>query len=75
MLGKLARDRTSALDTLSCQDTQDTADISQVEGTESFLLSGMCGPHLAAVHQCADDTGIVHNHLGLHCQFGVGPHS
>ena len=27
----------------------DTADASQVEGIESFLLSGICGPHLAAV--------------------------
>ena len=29
---------------------KDTADASQMEGTESFLLSGMCGPRLAAVH-------------------------
>ena len=54
---------------------KDTADVSQVEGIESFLLSGICGPRLAAVKQCADNTGIVHDHLGLHCQFGVGPHS
>ena len=54
---------------------KDTADASQVEGIESFLLSGICGPRLAAVHQCADNTGIVHYHLGLHCQFGVAPHS
>ena len=47
---------------------------SQVEGIESFLLSGICGPLLAAVHPCTDNTGIVHDHLGLHCQFGVGPH-
>ena len=46
-----------------------------MEGIESFLLSGICGPRLAAVHQCADNTGIVHDHLGLHCQFGFGPHS
>ena len=54
---------------------KDTADASQVEGIESFLLSGICGPRIAAVHQCADNTGIIHDHLGLHCQFGVGPHS
>ena len=54
---------------------KDTADASQVEGIESFLLSGICGPCLAALHQCADNTGIVHYHLGLHCQFGVGPRS
>ena len=30
---------------------KDMADASQVEGIESFLLSGICGPHLAAVHQ------------------------
>ena len=54
---------------------QDTADASQVEGVESFLLSGICGPCLAAVRRCAGDTGIVHYHHGLHCQFGVGPHS
>ena len=51
---------------------KDTADASQVEGIESFLLSGICGPCLAIVHQCADDTGIVHCYLGLLCQFGVG---
>ena len=40
---------------------QDMADASQVEGVESFLLSGICGSCLnAAVHQCVDDTGIVH---------------
>ena len=54
---------------------KDTADASQVEGIESFLLSFICGPCLAAVHQCADNTSIAHDHLGLHCQFGVGPHS
>ena len=54
---------------------KDSVDASQMEGIESFLLSGICGPRLAAVRQCADDTGIVHDHLSLHCQFGVGPHS
>ena len=54
---------------------KDMADASQVEGIESFLLSGVCGPSLAAIHQCADNTGIIHYHLGLHFQFGVGPHS
>ena len=38
-----------------------------MEGIESFLLSGICGPCLATVQQCADDTDIVHYHLGLHC--------
>ena len=54
---------------------KDTADTSQEEGMECFLLSGICGPCLAAVHQCADNTGIVHYHLHLHCQFWVGPYS
>ena len=53
---------------------QDMADTSQVEGVESFLLSGICSPYLTAVHQCADDT-CVHYLLGLHCQFGVGSDS
>ena len=35
------------------------ADASRVEAVESVLLSGICGPFLAAVHQCADNTGIV----------------
>ena len=52
---------------------QDAADASHVEGIESFLLSGICGLRLADVHQCVDDTGIVHYHLGLHCQYRVGP--
>ena len=51
------------------------ADSSQMEGNESFLLSGICGPRLTNVHQCADNTGIVHYHLGLHSQCGVDPHS
>ena len=50
---------------------KDTADASQVEGIESFLLFSICGPRLASVHQCADDTSIVHYHLDLHGQFGV----
>ena len=50
---------------------KDTTDASQMEGIESFLLSGICGARLAAIHQCADNTGIVHDHLDLHCQFGV----
>ena len=54
---------------------KDTANASHVEGIEFFLLSGVCGLRLAAVHQCADDTGFVHCHLGLHNQFRVGPHS
>ena len=54
---------------------QDTADASQVEGVESFLLSGTCGLRLTAVHQCTDNTGIIHYYLGLHCQLGAGPHS
>ena len=54
---------------------KDTADASQVEEIESFLLSGICGPRLAVVHQCDDDTGIIHYHLSFHCQFGVGQHS
>ena len=52
---------------------KDSADASQVEGIESVLLSDICGPCLTAINQCAD-TGIVHHHLGLHCQFGVSPH-
>ena len=75
MLGTFARDRTSTLDTIFPGYAQDTADASKVEGVESFLLSGICGRRLTAVNQCADDAGNVHYHLGLHCQFGVGPHS
>ena len=33
------------------RDAKDTADASQEEGMESFLLSGICGPCLDAVHQ------------------------
>ena len=46
---------------------KDTVDASQMEGIESFLLSGICGPRLAVIHQCADNTGIVHYQIGLHC--------
>ena len=37
---------------------KDTVDASQVEGIESFPLSGICGPRLTAVHQCAGNTGL-----------------
>ena len=46
-----------------------------MEGIQSPFLPGVSGPCLAAVEQCADDTGVVHCHLGLHCQLGVGPHT
>ena len=36
-----------------------TADASQVECVEPSPLSGICRPRLAAVQQCADNTGIV----------------
>ena len=52
---------------------KDTTDASQMKGTEFFLLPGICGARLVAIHQCADNTGIVHYHLDLHCQSGVGP--
>ena len=48
-----------------------------MDSVQTPFLPGICGPYmyLAPVQQCADDTGIVHCHLGLHCQLGVGPHS
>ena len=46
-----------------------------MEGVQTPFLPGIRGPRLAAVYQCADGTGVVHCHLGLHCQLGVGPHS
>ena len=46
-----------------------------MEGIQSPFLPGVSGPCLAAVEQCADDTGVVHCYLGLHCQLGVGPHT
>ena len=55
--------------------TQDTSNASQVENVESSLLSGICGPCLAAVKKCADDAGIVHCHLRLCGQPAVCPHS
>ena len=53
---------------------RDTVDASQVEGIESFLLSGICGPRLAAVHVLTTQAlyttilvftvslGLVHTH-------------
>ena len=71
-MGRPARDKTSALVTLSCQHT---ADASQVECVEPFLLPGICSPRLAAIQQCADNTGIVDCHICLHRQLGACPHS
>ena len=54
---------------------QDTADASQVECVEPSLLPGICSPCLAAIQQCADNTGIVDRHLCLHRQLAACPHS
>ena len=53
----------------------DTADASQVECVEPSLLPGICSSCLAAVQQCADNTGIVDRRLCLHRQVGACPHS
>ena len=54
---------------------QDTADASQVECVEPTLLPGICSPCLAAIQQCADNTGNVDRHICLHRQLGACPHS
>ena len=54
---------------------QDTADASQVECVEPTLMPGMCSPCLAAIQQCADNTGNVDRHICLQRQLGVCPHS
>ena len=38
--------------------SQDTADASQLECVETSLLPGIRSPCLAAIQQCADNTGI-----------------
>ena len=55
--------------------SQDTADAFQVELVEPSLLPGICSPCLAAMQQCADNTGVVDCHLCLHGQLGACPHS
>ena len=72
ILGRPTRDRTSAFVTLS---SQDTADASQVECVESTLLPGICSPCIAAIQQCADNTGNVDRHICLHRQLGACPYS
>ena len=42
---------------------QDMADASQVECVKPSLLPSICSPCLAAIQQCADNTGIVDRHL------------
>ena len=54
---------------------KDTADASQMQGIEFFLLSCICGTRLASLHQYADNTGIVHDHMVFTVNFGFGPHS
>ena len=54
---------------------QDTADASQVKSVKPSLLPGICSPCLAAIQQCAGNTGIVDRHLCLHRQLGASPHS
>ena len=54
---------------------EDTADASHVECVEPTLLPGICSPCLAAIQQCADNTGNVDRHICLHRQLGACPHS
>ena len=55
---------------------QDTADASQVECVEPYLLPGiLCSPCLAAMRQCAGNTGILDCHICLHRQLGASPYS
>ena len=55
--------------------SQDTADASQMECVEPFLLPGICGPRLAAIHQWVDNTGGIDCHICVHIQLGACPHS
>ena len=54
---------------------QDTVYDSQVECVEPSLLPNICSPCLAAIEQCADNTGNVDRHMCLHRQLGACPHS
>ena len=54
---------------------QDTVDASQVECVEPSLLPSICSPCLAAIEQCADNTGNVDRHICLHRQLGACSHS
>ena len=63
-VGRPARDKTSAFVTLSCQDIPRIRRILLRWIVLSlFLLPGICSPRLAAIQQCADNTGIVDGHL------------
>ena len=55
--------------------SQDMADVYQVECVEPSHLPGICSSRLAAIQQCADNTGIVDCHICLHRQLGACPHS
>ena len=54
---------------------QDTADASLVECVEPTFLPGICSPCLAAIQQCADNTGNVYLHICLRRHLGACPHS
>ena len=54
---------------------EDAADASHVDCVEPTLLPGICSPCLAAIQQCADNTGNVDRHICLHRQLGAYPHS
>ena len=45
------------------------------ECVEPTLLPGICSPCLAAIQQCADNTGNLDRHICLHRQLGPCPHS
>ena len=76
ILGRPTRDRTSALVTLSSQDMPSIRRMLLRWNVLSLsLLPGICRPRLAAIQQCADNTGIVDRHLCLLRQLGACPHS
>ena len=54
---------------------QDTADAFRAECVELSLLPGICSPSLAAIQQCAANTGILDSNICLHRQLGACQHS
>ena len=74
MLGRPARDRTSAFVMRSCQ-VMPRSRLKHVKGIQPAFLAGVEGPCLTTVEKGAQYAGLVHLHLCVDGQQGIVPNS
>ena len=75
MLGRHARDRTSVLGTLSCQDIPRMRQMLLMWKVFRRLSCLAYVVHVSLPYSSVVMARVVHCYFGLHCQLGVGPHA